>query len=307
MPRREQDWVRWLARAARLDNTSGVVTGIGDDCAVFRPERNTDLVFTTDMLVEDVHFQRSTHSAAEVGRKALTRGLSDIAAMGAAPRFCLLSLAVPPWVDDAWLRGFYRGWLALAKQKKAPLIGGDLSHARQLVCDVTVAGNVARGKAILRSGAEPGDRIYVSGRLGGSALGLAAQAGSAWLRHRRPVARLALGQLLSGWGVTAAMDLSDGLSLDLQRLAEASKAGAELRKVPVCKGASLQQALHGGEDYELLFTAPASRRIPDRATGVRITEIGEITASHRGIVFWQGQPLAAEGYDHFRERTRDIQ
>jgi thiamine-monophosphate kinase len=254
------------------------------------------------MLIEDVHFRRVTHSAEDAGHKALARGLSDIAAMGGAPRFCLLSLAAPRWADRRWLDGFYRGFLRLANKAGAPLAGGDLAQADRLSCDVIVCGAAPRGRALLRSGARPGDSIYVSGRLGGSALGLATGKGAAWKRHLRPEPRLTLGRFLrERLNATAAMDLSDGLSLDLSRLCIASEVSASIERPPVFPGATLQQALHGGEDYELLFTLPARRRPPERFEGIPLTRIGAITRRGRASrVLLDGQPLAAAGFDHFQ-------
>jgi thiamine-monophosphate kinase len=174
--------------------------GIGDDCAIYRPRGGSeDLLFTTDMLLEDIHFRRATHPPEDVGHKALARGLSDIAAMGGSPRFCLLSLAIPRWADQAWVDGFYRGFLRLAHRTATPLAGGDLASAERLACDVIVCGAVPRGQALLRAGAKPGDGIYVSGKLGGSALGLATGRGRASKRHLRPEPRLALGRFRSAF------------------------------------------------------------------------------------------------------------
>src|SRR5689334_11792871 len=162
-----------IARKVSVPRGSLLRLGIGDDCAIFRPRGAAeDLLFTADMLLEDVHFRRTTHSAEDTGYKALARGLSDIAAMGGSPRFCLLSLAVPRWADQNWVDGFYRGFLQLGRKTGTPLAGGDLAQSDRLACDVTVCGAVPTGAALLRSGARPGDAIYVSGRLGGSALGL---------------------------------------------------------------------------------------------------------------------------------------
>src|SRR5262249_12687900 len=131
---------------------SPLKVGIGDDCAVFRPRGGSeDLLFTTDMLLEDIHFRRTTHSAEDAGYKALARGLSDIAAMGGAPRFCLLSLAVPHWADRAWVDGFYRGILRLSHKTATPLAGGDLASAERMACDVIVCGAVPKGRALLRA------------------------------------------------------------------------------------------------------------------------------------------------------------
>src|SRR5206468_1153353 len=150
-----------------------LVLGIGDDCAIFRPPgARDDLLFTTDLLIEDVHFRRETHRAAEIGHKALARGLSDIAAMGGDPRFCLVSLALAHWAAQDWIDGFYRGLLRLAKRYGCALAGGDLARAERLTCDIVVCGAVPKGRALRRDGARPGDAIFVSGKLGGSALGL---------------------------------------------------------------------------------------------------------------------------------------
>ncbi len=301
----ETEWIERIRRRTGLAAGSGVVLGIGDDCAIFRPRGSReDLLFTTDLLVEDVHFRRETHSAADCGWKALARGLSDIAAMGGAPRFCLLSLALAPWTDDRWTRRFYDGLLSLANREGVALAGGDLGHAAKLVCDVMVCGAVPRGAALRRDGARAGDAVYVSGALGGSAAGLAGRSAAARRRHLRPEPRLALG----GWvrerlRATAAMDLSDGLSLDLCRLALASGLAAEIGPPPVFPGATLEQALDGGEDYELLFTVPASRRVPASFEGLPLTRIGTMRKGRPGQVFLDGAPLAPRGYDHLRIRN----
>ena len=278
--RSESDWLDAVRRRVKLPRGSETIVGIGDDCAVFRPRGAAeDLLFTTDLLIENVHFRRSTHTAREVGWKALARGLSDIAAMGGTPRFVLLSLAVAPWCDARWLRGFYGGLLALARTEGAVLAGGDLGHAARLAVDVVVCGAVERGKALLRSGARAGDRLYVSGRLGGSALGLAGHGGA-----------------------TAAMDLSDGLSLDLRRLCLESKLAAEIAAPPSFPGATPAQALHGGEDYELLFAVPPATEVPRACQGVPLTQIGILRKGRAGTVLLDGAPLEPLGYDHFRAR-----
>jgi thiamine-monophosphate kinase len=341
------DRIRRLAGAPR---GSGVVLGIGDDCAIFRPRGATeDLVFTTDLLVEDVHFRRETHRPEDVGWKALARGLSDIAAMGAAPRFCLVSLALAPWAnsdradsdrtdssrpDSDWVDGFYRGLLRLARREKTVLAGGDLGRAAKVMCDIVVCGSVPRGRSLRRDGARAGDGIYVSGALGGSALGLSQldsnplasnplasnpldstkAAGKARRRHLIPEPRLALGRFLrEQLHATAAMDLSDGLSLDLHRLCLESRLSAAIHAPPVFPGASLEQALHGGEDYELLFTARARSKVPGSFEGLPLTRIGTMRKGRPGAVFLEGArflegatfpegaPLPRLGYDHFRK------
>jgi thiamine-monophosphate kinase len=279
----------------------GVVLGVGDDCAIFRPRGTAeDLLFTTDLFIEDVHFRRATHRPGDIGWKALARGLSDIAAMGGEPRFCLLSLALAPWTDSRWIDAFYRGLLRLALREGAPLIGGDLGHAGKLACDIVVCGTIPRGTALRRDGARPGDAIYVSGKLGGSALGLATGGGAAWKRHTCPEPRLALGRYLRTRAhATAAMDLSDGLSLDLRRLSVASGVAADIVTPPVFPGAAIDQALHGGEDYELLFTVSPDGRLPK--SPVPITRIGTVRKGRPGDVYLDGSPLAPLGYDHLRQ------
>ncbi len=265
--------------------SKGLVLGIGDDAAIFRPRPGQDLVFTTDLFIEGVHFRPEALTAAEIGSRALARSLSDIAAMGAKPRLCLVSLALAPWTDDRWFAAFFRGLLALARKHGVTLAGGDLSHLSKVVCDVMVCGEVPKGKALRRGGAHPGDIIYVSGPLGG------------W-RHRPHIEpRLALGRKLIG-KATAAMDISDGLALDLHRLCLASKAAAALdREPPRLPGATLDQALHDGEDYELLYTAPGGLRVPGHP-------IGSIVEGKPGRITLLGKRLPPSGYDHFASHHR---
>ena len=290
--------IRRLAQESTVDKT--IIRGIGDDCAILRPRPDEDLVFTSDFMLEGRHFTLDTHKPADIGHKALARSLSDLAAMGAEPVFCLVSLAIPAALAGAWVNGFYRGLLALAGKYKVTLAGGDLARFEQITVDVTCCGRVPRGKALLRSGAKPGDRIYVTGELGGSAQGFETRKGKCWLRHLRPDPRIAAGIALRRVGVSAAMDLSDGLSLDLARLCNESKTGAAITQaLPLAAGASLNQALHGGEDYELLFTAPPRRKIPQRIGLLPVTAIGVMTDEHPGEILLDGSPLPLQGFDHF--------
>lgn len=291
------DRIRKLA--AGNEAQSAIVKGIGDDCAILRPRANEDLVFTSDFVLEDRHFTLDTHTPADVGHKALARSLSDLAAMGSEPIFCLVSLAVAAQAAGKWMNGFYRGLLALAEKHRVVLAGGDLARYEKVVADVICCGRVPRGRAMLRSAANPGDGIYVTGELGGSVEGFESRRGKNWRRHVRPQPRLAAGVALRKLGVKAAMDLSDGLSLDLRRMCEESKVGAEIdAALPLAAGATLEQGLHGGEDYELLFTAPERLRIPKRIDSLAITRIGAITAPKTGVRFG-GRVLEAKGFDHF--------
>ena len=286
--------IKKLADSNHVD--CSIIEGIGDDAAVLRPRPRQDLVFTSDLFLEDRHFRFQTHTPADIGHSALARSLSDLAAMGSEPVFCMVSLGVPAKVGSAWVDGFYRGLLNLARRYGMTLVGGDLSQFDKVIADVTCCGRVPRGKAILRSGAKPGDRIYVTGALGAAAHRLAL--------NRKPLRaepRIRAGIVLRKMGVSAGMDLSDGLSLDLHRLCLESGVSAELgSNLPVAQDATLDEALHGGEDYELLFTASARKRIAKRIAGVAVTHIGNITARRSRRVYFNGRPLKPEGFDHFR-------
>jgi thiamine-monophosphate kinase len=284
--------------AKRTPPNYQLIAGIGDDCAILRPRPGFDQVFTTDFTMEDRHFTRASHAAGDVGVKSLVRSLSDLAAMGAEPVFCTVSLALPPALGSDWLNEFYEGFTATASEYEISLAGGDLAKSDKIVVDVMCCGNVPSGLALLRSGARPGDDLYVTGSLGMSSFGLASQRGEAWLRHKRPVPRLAVGIQLRTLA-SSAMDLSDGLSLDLRRLCEASKVGAEIDLVPVAESATIEQALHGGEDYELLFTAPSSVHVPAEIAGVPVTKIGCVTG-RADVITYQGSNLEPIGFDHFR-------
>jgi thiamine-monophosphate kinase len=229
-------------------------------------------------MIEGVHFTRA-QSAASIGERALARSLSDIAAMGGDPKFCLVAMAAS---DTKWIEDFYRGLLRLAKRTGTALAGGDLARDEKFHCDVMVCGSVPRGKALRRDGARVGDSIFVSGRLG-----------KPWDRKINP--RLALGRSLRG-RATAAIDLSDGLALDLHRLCVASNVAAEIDRVLLIRGAALERALHGGEDYELLFTLRTGAK-PPRG----VTRIGRVVSGVPGRIHFKGRPLEPRGYDHFHE------
>ena len=257
----------------------GVIRGIGDDCAVFRSKAGEDLLLKTDQLIESVHFPK-TMRPEMIGERALARALSDIAAAGGDPRCCLVALAVPRTKSERWVLAFFGGLLRLAKRTGTVLAGGDLAHDNKVHCSVMVVGAVRHGKALTRAGARPGDQLYVSGRLG-----------KPW--DQRIVPRLTLGRKLSG-KATACIDLSDGLSLDLHRLCKESRVAAKVEHIPIVRGASLERALHGGEDYELLFTLPAKMK-PFAGTIL----IGTIVRGTCGTVWFNGKKLPPRGYDHF--------
>ncbi len=278
---------------------AAVRVGIGDDCAVLAVPRGCEMVVTTDFSLEGRHFRRDWHTAESAGHRCLARGLSDIAAMGARPLAAFLSLALPAGFELAWVDGFLGGLRGLAERFDVTLAGGDTAQAMgaEVLADIVVTGAVPRGRALLRSGARVGDDLYCTGRLGASAVELAAMA--AGVRGTRgaqsfPEPRIAVGLKLRGLA-SACMDLSDGISTDLRHLCEASGVGAELTGVPVADGATLAQALHGGEDYELLFAA--GERVPGRIAGVEVTRIGTVVAGS-GVRF-RGEELRAGGWEHF--------
>jgi thiamine-monophosphate kinase len=312
---KERSLIQQIRKMAASSANSAVKAGIGDDCAVLRLKPGFELLVTTDFCIENVHFRRVWHPPAVVGHRCLTRGLSDIAAMGGEPLACFLSLGLPDDLPQSWVRGFLRGLLALARRYKVQLAGGDVSAAPQITADIVVAGQVPAGKAVLRSGARPGDRIYVTGSLGASAATLKELfAGksvkpSKFNSHFYPTPRLEVGDWLRKRHLTTAMiDVSDGLSVDLAHICGESGVAAFLisSKVPVARNADLDLALNGGEDYELLFTARRKAKIPARIAGVQVTEIGEIRnrkdySSAIQILGENGKvrPLPQRGWEHF--------
>jgi thiamine-monophosphate kinase len=304
---------------------SGVRLGIGDDCALLRLRAGEELAVTTDLSIEGRHFRLDWHPPESVGHRTLARGLSDLAAMGARPVAAFLSLGLPPKLAVAdrstrsWVDRFFDGLLALAAEYDVPLAGGDLAESPVAIADIVLTGAVPRGKALLRSGARIGDRIYVTGSLGGAAAELASLAASpkrfakqtmaaSAAPHLYPQPRLAQGLWLRKRGLaSAAMDLSDGLSTDLSHLCEESGVAAEIgsEALPLGKNATIAMALHGGEDYELLFTAPASAHLPRQIAGVAITPIGWVLAPKRGharitlLTGSKSEPLEPHGWQHF--------
>ena len=306
-----------------------VAFGIGDDAAAIRCGTRT-LLLTTDTLLEEVHFRRTTATLRDIGAKAIAVNVSDIAAMGGRPRYALLALALPPDLAVAEVDELYAGVLDALRRYDVALVGGDTCAApRALVIGVTLVGET-EGAPIGRNGARPGDAILVTGTLGAAAAGLAvlerrppalaAAAAEAVIRaHRLPAARVAEGRVLHADGATAMIDLSDGLVTDLGHIAAESGVGAvvEAARLPIdaaTRAAAealgvdpLQWALSGGEDYELLFTAA-----PDRAgtlagavtarTGTPVHRIGEVRPAAAGlqVVDPEGRPLPVRaGFDHF--------
>ena len=323
--RRQVGQIRPGAGALRL--------GIGDDCAILRPKPGHEICVTTDLSLENRHFRRSLHAPESAGHRCLARGLSDLAAMGAEPLAVFLSLALPAKLPAIWFERFMNGLLALARKYRVPLAGGDTAespvpggaHAGLIAADIVAVGQVPRRKAVPRSGARPGDAIYVTGGLGGAAAELLAALqnpeqfrrltqAAAGHPHFYPEPRLAVGRRLRA--LTHAMiDLSDGLSTDLTHLCRESGVAAVIDKAalpihPLAAQAEnpLDLALNGGEDYELLFTASATARIPRRIAGVPIHRIGTIRRPRRRGVLIEldtapGPRISVEpgGWEHFRQ------
>jgi len=316
MPLGEQKLIQQIRRSTRKYKGKSVVTGIGDDCAVLRVPSGHELLVTTDFTIENVHFRRDWHRPELVGRRCLTRGLSDIAAMGGEPLAAFLSLAVSGDVPQKWVDRFLKGLLELADEFKVPLAGGDTAEsAGGIQADIVVVGSVPKGKAVLRSGAKAGQQIYVTGELGGSAAVLAQLAESKpvaaeYLGHFCPQPRVAVGQWLRRRRIASAMiDLSDGLSTDLEHICQESHVGAEIEAAAIPRAqvgpgkmrVALNLALHGGDDYELLFTSAA--QVPSRIAGVRVTRIGRTTRSAGMRLIeadGKARPLQAAGWEHFK-------
>jgi thiamine-monophosphate kinase len=334
----EFDFIKRVRAQARIHGEpTQLVCGIGDDAAVIRSTAGHELVVSTDLLVEDVDFRRSATSARLLGHKALAVSLSDIAAMGAQPRWALISLGV---TEDVWSADFvdqlYEGVFHLADRYQVKLIGGDTSRTpEKIVLDSIVLGECVQGRAVSRGGAQPGDYIFVTGALGAAAAGLrllnrgarvsedhstdseAQLMKALLLRQLSPEPRVGWGLVLGEEQLASAMiDLSDGLSSDLHHICEESNVGALIRAmdlpidpavVELCGRRALdplQLALHGGEDFELLFTVPPPKasRLPKRVDGVTVTRIGTVEAPGRGVRIAEGSriwDLAPGGFQHF--------
>jgi thiamine-monophosphate kinase len=289
--------------------------GIGDDCAVLRIPSGHEALVTTDFSLEDIHFRREWHPPESVGHRCLARGLSDIAAMGGVPHAAFLSLALPGDLPQKWVDGFLGGLIRLASRYSVRLAGGDTAQSPDgILADIVVLGSVPKGKAILRSGARPGDLLYVTGKLGSSAAALNDLRDGRKLRprshprHFYPEPRIAVGEFLRKKKLASAMiDLSDGLSTDLGHICEESKTGAVVNAeaLPAVRskdGSALALALHGGEEYELLFAAPPEHRITKQIAGVAVTQIGEIVRGRQMMLTTDDggtEVLKPAGWEHF--------
>ncbi len=338
----ERDWIESLRSHCKAFGR--VKVGMGDDCAILDPPRGHEVLVTTDFSLENIHFRRDWQTPESVGHRCLARGLSDLAAMGAQPLAAFLSLALPIELVrsrrhlPSWRDRFFKGFLSLADKYQVPLAGGDTAQSPLnsmrtprnsaaptgwALADIVLIGSAPRGRALLRSGAKAGDRIYVTGQLGGAAAELA-QLAAAPRRFRKvmtvatgdhphlfPEPRLAVGAwLVKHRRANAAIDISDGLSTDLDHLCEESGVAATIdaAAIPMHPLAeNLEQALHGGEDYELLFTASPAMHIPKQIAGVAVRCIGQMRRGGRSeprvllIDPAKGtRPLLPGGWEHYK-------
>ncbi len=319
---------------------SPIIHGIGDDAAVLRPQAGDDLLVSTDLLTEDIHFTLNLHSFKEIGYRAAIANLSDIAAMGGVPQALLIGLAIPPQLSKQHLIELYQGLMKPCQKHSVALIGGDTSKSNSgLFLSITVLGKINHGHSLTRSGAKVTDHIYVTGTLGDSAAGLQLlkhfqesrpgikkKKSEALLikRHLHPIPRLDVGQQLSRNKLAhAAIDLSDGLSGDFRHVCQASQVGAELweEHIPIspeCQAFAydhgklpLDMALGGGEDFELLFTAPARHRqrveAISKSSKVPISCIGRIHSKEFGIRLkladGSSRKVIVNSFNHFTNIT----
>jgi thiamine-monophosphate kinase len=315
--------VRKISRGFPTAGESGVRLGVGDDAALWKPKPGFATILTSDWFLEGSHFLLEKHPPDSVGWKCLARAASDVAAMGGTPRCFLLNLALPAAATGKWLRSFLGGLRRAAQSLGCVLAGGDTTRSERILISVTVIGEIREGHELLRSGAHPGDLLYVSGTLGEAENGLRLLRKSrgrvnpkneALRKHLYPEPRVALGRWLAERKLaTAMMDISDGLSSDLARLCAASGVGAlvDPGKLPLPHGidreSARELALHGGDDYELLFSVSPRRasRLPASFRGLPLTQIGEITAGGGARVFGRDgkrEPLRAAGWDPFRQK-----
>ncbi len=306
---------------SRLRPQKGVILGPGDDCAVVTLGQGT-LLLTTDLLIEGVHFRREWMTAREIGFKSMRVNLSDIAAMGGKPLYALVSAGLPKSMTVPFATDLFRGLQKAGEEAGCAIVGGDTNASDRLILNVAVAGEAPFGRFVTRGGARVGDGLYVTGTIGGSALGLKAlqkgrrQGYERDVRaHVRPPLRLDVGRFLTRLkGVHAMIDLSDGLAGDLCHILDRSGVGAEVDvgRLPVPVGFDRRVrslgadpaalALSGGEDYELLFAASPRVKIPPKIHGVPVTKIGRITRKRDGLR-WVGRDgetlLRVQGFQHF--------
>lgn len=296
----EIELIKRFAKKIRVDRS--VVKGSGDDTAVIKWTKDKYLLFTCDMLVEDVHFKLKKAKPAQIGYKALARNISDIAAMGGIPRHAVVSMGINPNSSVSLVEDIVDGMIKLADRYKINIVGGDVSRSDKLVIDVSLLGEVEKKNLTLRSGAKPGDLILITGSIGGSIKG----------RHLNFTPRISEARALVGnFKINSMIDVSDGLVLDLKRILDASNVGASIHEnlIPVSKEAdSFDDAISGGEDFELLFTMSPKETKRFFRTGLNkmktpVTLIGEITDRRDGYKLVRRdsrvEKIRPKGYLHF--------
>lgn len=292
--------IQRLAKDIRLDRS--VIRGPGDDAAVIKWTKDKYLLFTCDMLVEDVHFRLGKATPFQIGWKALARNVSDIAAMGGVPRYALVSASLKPDLPLSFIDGVHKGLRTLSNRFRINLVGGDTCRSDKVVIDVSLIGEVERNKLVTRSGAKKGDVIMVTGTIGGSGKG----------RHLDFIPRLnETRALVKNFKINSMIDISDGLILDLWRILAASKAGAKIYEnaIPLSRDAgSFEKAIYEGEDFELLFTMSINEARRFFKTTLAkmdtpVTLIGEIVEKRSGYILvdrnGKGKKLKPKGYVHF--------
>jgi thiamine-monophosphate kinase len=287
--------------------TVNATLGIGDDAALLEVPPGHSVVYCSDLMAEDTHFIRNLNPPDSVGYKAVAVNVSDVGAMGGVPTHFVLSLAAPGDLEVDWVDGFYSGIERACREFGVSLVGGDTAAAKTIFVDVSMIGRVPTGKAVRRSGARAGDKIYVTGTLGGSMRGLdllksGTNPGASTKRHLYPEPRHRVGAAVCG-KAHAMIDVSDGLSSDLTHIIEESKVSARIYKdrLPLAQGATESEALHGGEEYELIITAP---NLPSEIEGVQLSHIGEIveSAGKHQVLLIDGtnqSVIEPRGWDHY--------
>ena len=295
-----------------------VIKGVGDDCAVLVQSTQKHLLITCDVQVEGVHFSTNIPKPEQIGKKAIAVNISDIAAMGGKPTFCLVSLIIPRKTNSEYVDSIYSGIRSSCKQYDIQIIGGNISTGKQLAIDIFMMGEVRKDELLLRSGAKPGDKVMVTGSLGGAAASLALN------KHFIPQSRLTEASIIAKSKLSTAMiDISDGLLSDIGHVCDQSNVGVVIHETQILVPGSvtrLEKQLHkkpltfaltGGEDYELLFTAPSGAadkiiRMVQRKTGTPVSIIGEVLPKANGR--WvqskngQKQPLISTGWDHLGKK-----
>ncbi len=302
---REEEVIDLIKKRLKMKNPD-VLVGPGDDTAVLEYDRTHYLLLTTDCVVENVHFKRKEASLFQIGRKSMVVNLSDIASMGGVPLYALASVGLPTGFSRKEITQLLRGMQKMADAYNFDIVGGNLTRAPVLFVDISIAGKVEKKYLKLRSGAKPGNLIFVTGRLGGTLV----------RKHLNAIPRIEESrQIIKNVPVTAMMDISDGLSSDLMRMAKASGTGfvLKLSSIPVSADAlrisrtkkeAVSHALNDGEDYELLFTVPSAyeEKVPEKVNSVPVTCIGEMTKEKRyiGLLDDLGvEKIEPAGYSHF--------